>query len=50
MPTHGSLSEAGKDRMQTPKSLLTVKKSLAGPRVNSRKLYHKRVEVCRNIG
>ena len=49
MPTHGSLSEAGKVRMQTPKSLPTVK-SLAGPRVNSRKLYHKRVEVCRNIG
>jgi small subunit ribosomal protein S30e len=50
VPTHGSLSKAGKVRMQTPKTEPTVKKSSAGPRVNSRKLYHKRVELCRNIG
>jgi small subunit ribosomal protein S30e len=50
VPTHGSLSKAGKVRMQTPKIDHTVKKNTAGPRINNRKLYHKRVELCRNIG
>jgi len=50
VPTHGSLSKAGKVRMQTPKIETTMKKSSGGPRVNNRKLYHKRVELCRNIG
>ena len=50
MPTHGSLSKAGKVRMQTPKIETTAKKSTTGPRVKNRKLYHNRVELCRNIG
>lgn len=50
MPTHGALSKAGKVRMQTPKIEPATKKSSAGPRVSNRKLYHKRVELCRNIG
>jgi small subunit ribosomal protein S30e len=50
VPTHGALSKAGKVRMQTPKIETTTKKSSAGPRVNKRKLYHNRVELCRNIG
>jgi small subunit ribosomal protein S30e len=50
VPTHGSLSKAGKVRMQTPKIETTTKKSSAGPRVKNRKLYHNRVELCRNIG
>jgi ribosomal protein S30 len=50
MPTHGALSKAGKVRMQTPKMDRTAKKSTAGPRVKNRKLYHNRVELCRNIG
>ena len=50
VPTHGSLSKAGKVRMQTPKIEHTAKKSPAGPRIKNRKLYHYRVELCRNIG
>jgi small subunit ribosomal protein S30e len=50
VPTHGSLSKAGKVRMQTPKIEPVNKKSSAGPRVSNRKLYHKRVELCRNVG
>jgi small subunit ribosomal protein S30e len=50
VPTHGSLSKAGKVRMQTPKIEPATKKNSAGPRVSNRKLYHKRVELCRNIG
>jgi small subunit ribosomal protein S30e len=50
VPTHGALSKAGKVRMQTPKMETTTKKSSGGPRVNNRKLYHKRVELGRNIG
>jgi small subunit ribosomal protein S30e len=50
VPTHGSLSKAGKVRMQTPKIETTTKKNSSGPRVNNRKLYHKRVILCRNIG
>ena len=50
MPTHGSLSKAGKVRMQTPKIDHTAKNRTDGPRVKNRKLYHNRVELCRNIG
>jgi len=50
VPTHGALSKAGKVRMQTPKIDSATKKSSSGPRVNNRKLYHNRVELCRNIG
>jgi ribosomal protein S30 len=50
VPTHGALSKAGKVRMQTPKIDVTSKNSSSGPRVNNRKLYHNRVELCRNIG
>ena len=50
VPTHGALSKAGKVRMQTPKIEQTAKKRSAGPRVKNRKLYHYRVELCRNIG
>ena len=49
MPTHGSLSKAGKVRMQTPK-LEGKEKSSSGPRVSNRRLYYKRVELGRNIG
>jgi small subunit ribosomal protein S30e len=50
VPTHGSLSKAGKVRMQTPKMEHTAKKTHAGPRLKNRKLYHNRVVLCRNIG
>ncbi len=50
MPTHGSLSKAGKVRMQTPKIDQTTKNRNESPRVKNRKLYHNRVELCRNIG
>ena len=50
MPTHGALSKAGKVRMQTPKVETVAKKISSGPRVRNRKLYHNRVELCRNIG
>ena len=49
MPTHGALSKAGKVRMQTPK-IEAKEKSSSGPRVSNRKLYHKRLELGRNIG
>jgi len=50
VPTHGALSKAGKVRMQTPKIEATAKSNSLGPRVSNRKLYHNRVELCRNIG
>lgn len=50
MPTHGALSKAGKVRAQTPKIEVTTKKGTSGPRVSKHKLYHNRVELCRNIG
>ena len=50
MPTHGSLSKAGKVRMQTPKVDQTAKKVSSGPGVKNRKLYHNRIELGRNIG
>jgi len=50
VPTHGALSKAGKVRMQTPKIEPQKEKSSSGPRISNRKLYHNRVELCRNIG
>ena len=49
VPTHGSLSKAGKVRMQTPK-LEAKEKISSGPRVSNRKLYHNRLELGRNVG
>jgi small subunit ribosomal protein S30e len=50
VPTHGSLSKAGKVRMQTPKIEKAKDKSSSGPKVSNRKLYHDRVILGRNIG
>jgi len=49
MPTHGSLSKAGKVRSQTPK-LDGKERHSSGPRLGNRKLYYKRFILERNIG
>lgn len=49
MPTHGSLSKAGKVRSQTPKIEATPKKSRI-PRVRCRRNYEKRIILQRNSG
>ncbi|MEA2090649.1 MAG: 30S ribosomal protein S30e [Thermoproteota archaeon] len=49
MPSHGSLSKAGKVRSQTPK-LESRKKSHPTPRVRNRRAYEKRVILGRNVG
>ncbi len=49
MPTHGSLSKAGKVRSQTPKIKSNNKKS-SGPRVSNRKIYDKRIILGRKSG
>ncbi|MFX0108575.1 MAG: 30S ribosomal protein S30e [Candidatus Hodarchaeota archaeon] len=49
MPTHGSLSKAGKVRTQTPKIQPTPKKS-ATPRNRSRRNFEKRVILQRKAG
>ncbi|MDH5419619.1 MAG: 30S ribosomal protein S30e [Candidatus Bathyarchaeota archaeon] len=49
MPTHGSLSKAGKVRSQTPKMTSTPKKSRI-PRVRVRRNYEKRIILQRNAG
>ena len=49
MPTHGSLSKAGKVRSQTPKIAANPKKSRI-PRVRSRRNYEKRVVLSRKSG
>ncbi|MBE0512866.1 30S ribosomal protein S30e [Candidatus Bathyarchaeota archaeon] len=49
MPTHGSLSKAGKVRSQTPKMDSTPKKSRI-PRLRSRRNYEKRIILQRNSG
>ena len=46
MPTHGSLSKAGKVRSQTPKIQPTPKKK-AGPSFRNRRNYEKRVVLQR---
>jgi small subunit ribosomal protein S30e len=49
MPTHGSLSKAGKVRGQTPKVQATEKTS-PGPRGRNRRNYEKRVMLQRKAG
>jgi ribosomal protein S30 len=50
VPTHGSLSKAGKVRMQTPLIEKKKSKSSSGPKVSNRKLYRDRGVLGRNIG
>jgi small subunit ribosomal protein S30e len=49
MPTHGSLSKAGKVRSQTPKVVAEVKVS-PSPKTRSRRNYEKRVILQRKVG
>jgi small subunit ribosomal protein S30e len=49
MPTHGSLSKAGKVRGQTPKIAPTEKKGQM-PRMRSRRNYEKRIILQRKSG
>jgi len=49
MPTHGSLSKAGKVRGQTPKIEPTAKKTQI-PRLRSRRNYEKRIVLQRKPG
>ncbi|MCK4952605.1 30S ribosomal protein S30e [Candidatus Bathyarchaeota archaeon] len=49
MPTHGSLSKAGKVRSQTPKIESITRKSQI-PRAQNRRKYNNREILGRNIG
>ncbi|HLN45300.1 MAG: 30S ribosomal protein S30e [Chloroflexota bacterium] len=49
MPTHGSLSKAGKVRGQTPKIQATPKTS-PSPKTRTRRNYEKRVMLQRKPG
>jgi small subunit ribosomal protein S30e len=49
MPTHGSLSKAGKVRSQTPKIQANPKKG-PSPRVKNRRNYEKRLILQRKPG
>lgn len=49
MPTHGSLTKAGKVRSQTPKIQATPHVSVP-PRIRFRKIYAKRFVLGRRIG
>ncbi|MCW4027641.1 MAG: 30S ribosomal protein S30e [Candidatus Bathyarchaeota archaeon] len=49
MPTHGSLSKAGKVRSQTPR-IESVKRSNPIPRIRNRRAYEKRIILRRDIG
>ena len=49
MPTHGSLSKAGKVRSQTPKIQARERRTDI-PRVRNRQTYRKRFVLERNIG
>ncbi len=49
MPTHGSLTKAGKVRSQTPKVEATVRASPI-PRVRFKKIYAKRFLLNRKAG
>ncbi|MCJ7469915.1 30S ribosomal protein S30e [Candidatus Bathyarchaeota archaeon] len=49
MPTHGSLSKAGKVRGQTPKIQATKKRSLV-PRTRNKRNYEKRIMLQRKAG
>jgi small subunit ribosomal protein S30e len=49
MPTHGSLSKAGKVRAQTPK-IEAKEKTKPNPKARSRRNYKKRVVLQRKTG
>jgi len=49
MPTHGSLSKAGKVRSQTPK-IAAQEKTKPSPKARSRRNYEKRVLLQRKPG
>ncbi|MEM4703587.1 MAG: 30S ribosomal protein S30e [Candidatus Bathyarchaeia archaeon] len=49
MPTHGSLSKAGKVRGQTPK-VQPMEKSSLSPRARNKRNYEKRVMLQRKVG
>ncbi len=49
MPTHGSLSKAGKVRGQTPK-IAPMEKKKPTPRARSRRNYEKRIILQRKSG
>ena len=49
MPTHGSLSKAGKVRSQTPKMDSNVIRS-QNPRLHNRRKYRSRIVLGRNVG
>ncbi len=49
MPTHGSLSKAGKVRSQTPKIVPTEKKRSI-PRLRAKRNYQKRILLQRKSG
>ena len=49
MPTHGSLSKAGKVRSQTPK-IEAIKKKSPGPRTRNRSNYRKRILLQKEPG
>jgi len=49
MPTHGSLSKAGKVRSQTPKIESKTRKN-QNPRMQNRRKYNNRQILGRNIG
>jgi len=49
LPTHGSLSKAGKVRGQTPKIQAGEKKS-PGPRLRNKRNYEKRIMLQRKSG
>ncbi len=49
MPTHGSLSKAGKVRSQTPK-MEAAEKTKLNPKIRSRRNYEKRIVLQRKPG
>ncbi|HML03297.1 MAG TPA: 30S ribosomal protein S30e [Candidatus Bathyarchaeia archaeon] len=49
MPTHGSLSKAGKVRGQTPK-VTPLEKTKPSPRLHARRNYEKRLILQRKSG
>jgi small subunit ribosomal protein S30e len=49
MPTHGSLSKAGKVRSQTPKTQ-PMEKKRPGPRFRNKRNYEKRLILQRKPG
>jgi small subunit ribosomal protein S30e len=49
MPTHGSLSKAGKVRSQTPK-IQPVQKKRPTPRFRNKRNYEKRIVLQRKAG